>query len=203
MTNASRIRSRARRAKAKANANAAGHDRDVSTSPQVNINESPLAWLVRRKDKDGRPMITETEFNAGEKLRADFFFAAMTPQVTSNWARFLSGDSRKQSGGGSPADLADNILAARERVRLALKAVGPELSGILIDVCCYLQGLELAEKAGGWPQRSGKVVLGIALRNLARHYGMTAGTDRMGAQSHRVNHWGTDDYRPRLDAEAG
>ncbi len=149
-------------------------------------------------------MISEVEFNAGEKLRADFFFAAMTPQVTSNWQRFLSADSRKTSFGVAGADLADGIIAARERVRLALKAVGPELSGILIDVCCHLLRLEVAEKSGGWPQRSGKVVLQIALRHLARHYGMSepagGGEPRRGV---RIRHWGSDDYRPRIDAEQG
>jgi hypothetical protein len=176
----------------------------AEAKPQVNADESPLAWLARRKDKDGRPMISELEFNAGEKLRADFFFAAMTPQVTSNWQRFLSADSRKTSFGVAGADLSDNIIAARERVRLALKAVGPELSGILIDVCCHLLRLEVAEKSGGWPQRSGKVVLSIALRHLARHYGMSdsaGGHEPRGAV--RIRHWGSDDYKPRIEAEQG
>lgn len=53
--------------------------------------ESPLAWLARRKDKDGQPMLTDAEFDAGEKLRADFWFAQMTPRVTANWSLLLSG----------------------------------------------------------------------------------------------------------------
>lgn len=176
----------------------------VEQKPLVNVDESPLAWLARRKDKDGRPMISELEFNAGEKLRADFFFAAMTPQVTCNWQRFLSGDTRKASFGVAGADLADGIIAARERVRVALKAVGPELCDILIDVCCHLKRLEAAEKSGGWPQRSGKVVLAIALRHLARHYGMSepaGGREPRGAV--RIRHWGSEDYRPRIEAEQG
>ena len=32
----------------------------------VNHDESPLAWLRRRKDADGRPMIDASEFAAGE-----------------------------------------------------------------------------------------------------------------------------------------
>ncbi len=27
--------------------------------PERDLAESPLAWLFRRKDKDGRPMLTE------------------------------------------------------------------------------------------------------------------------------------------------
>jgi len=69
-------------------------------------------------------------------------------------------------------DLQENIAACRERVRRALSAVWPELAGVLIDVCCHLKGLEEAERAAGWPQRAGKVVLQLALTRLARHYGI-------------------------------
>jgi uncharacterized protein DUF6456 len=51
----------------------------------------------------------------------------------------------------------------------ALMAVGPEVAGILVDICCELKGLEDAEKANGWPQRAGKVALQIALTRLAKH----------------------------------
>ena len=97
--------------------------------------------------------------------------------------------------------MSDNIVAARARAQMALKAVGPELSVILIDVSCYLKGLESLEKASGWPQRSGKIVLQIALQRLARHYGIIrdggagAASDRVA----RVNHWGASDYRPRIE----
>jgi len=38
----------------------------------VNDSESPLAWLARRKGRDGRTMIGHAQFIAGEKLRAAF-----------------------------------------------------------------------------------------------------------------------------------
>jgi hypothetical protein len=58
------------------------------------------------------------------------------------------------------------VIAAKERVMRALMAVRPEVSGILVDICCELKGLEEAEKANGWPSRAGKVVLQIALTRL-------------------------------------
>jgi hypothetical protein len=80
--------------------------------------------------------------------------------------------------------------------------VGPELSGILVDVCCLSRGLEAAERSLGWPQRSGKLVLQIALTQLARHYGLI----RDQTEPHRpasIRHWGVEDYRPQVGLVPG
>ena len=94
----------------------------------------------------------------------------------------------------------DNAAAAAERVRRALSSVGPELSGVLIDVCCHLKGLEEAERAAGWPQRSAKIVLQLALTRLARHYGLETHTSPNAGGV--VRHWGSVDYRPQIDAQS-
>ena len=70
----------------------------------------------------------------------------------------------------------DGQLRARERFRAALAGVGPEFTSILVDVCCYLKGLEEVEQSAGWPQRSAKVVLLLGLSALARHYGLSGET---------------------------
>jgi len=170
----------------------------------LNPAESPLAWLRRRKDRDGEAMISAPQFDAGERLRADFWFAQMTPRVTMSWSTVSPAQRRRRSGLAfrSDADLTDTIAAARERVRRALSAVGPELSGVLIDVCCHLKGLEEAERAAGWPQRSGKVVLQLALTRLARHYGIGVPARSPEAAAGRVRHWGSDDYRPVFELPA-
>ncbi len=170
-----------------------------ASAPLLNLDESPLAWLARRKDKDGRPMLSDAELNAGEKLRADFFFARMTPNITANWDMLLSAGGVQRGAPDHAAELNDHILAARERVRLALRAVGPDLSGMLIDVCCFLRGLEQVEKASGWPQRSGKVVLVIALRNLARHYGFATASGVPASSRAGPSHWGTADFKPKIN----
>ena len=52
----------------------------------------------------------------------------------------------------------------------ALHDLGPGLGDVVLRTCCYLDGLEAAERRMGWAAGSGKVVLRIALERLKRHY---------------------------------
>ena len=165
----------------------------------VNEAESPLGWLKSRKDRNGRPLITEAQYQAGERLRADYWFAHLSPRVTSNWSACAPSERSRRGAPSNAATLRDDVIAAKERVLRALMAVGPEVSGVLIDICCELKGLEEAEKENGWPQRAGKVVLQIALTRLARHYGLIAEARHMPARR-GLRHWGSEDYRPTIDA---
>lgn len=133
---------------------------------ELDLAESPLGWLATRKGRDGRALISPAQLLAGERLRLDFTRAGLTPRVTTNW-------SPGGRGTAGPDGFTDAVLAAKRRVQAALAAVGPELSGALLDVCCFLKGLEQVEQERGWPARAGKVVLGLGLDRLAAHYGLS------------------------------
>lgn len=203
LTRAARAELRRKRSSSGGNGNRAGNAApkpgSVPALPEVNIAESPLSWLRQRRDRDGHAMISEAQFNAGERLRSDFWFAQMTPRVTTNWSATASAPLGRRNAAGACMELQDRVIAARERVHRALAAVGPELAGVLIDVCCHLKGLEDTERRANWPQRSGKVVLQIALTRLARHYGLDAlGQSREPAAA-RILHWGSEGFRPTID----
>lgn len=159
-----------------------------------NLNESPLASLMRRRDRHGAPFLSDAEFEAGERLRADWTRGSMMPRLGANWEASVASGRRGSVGAGGGVDLSETALAARLRVDKAVTAVGPELAGVLLDVCCFLKGLEQVESERGWPVRSAKIVLKTALGVLARHY-------RPAEKPRRSHHWGAEDYRPRIGGE--
>jgi hypothetical protein len=171
-------------------------DADGTRPIVVNADESPLSWLRRHHDRNGRPLIDADEFAAGERLRSDFTRGHLMPRVTANWSAAVANGGR--SAGNAAADITDVAVQARRRVERAVEAVGPELGGLLVDFCCFLKGLEAIERERRWPARSAKVALRLALAALARHYGL--GRQASGRRrSPGVLHWGAEDYRPTLD----
>jgi hypothetical protein len=163
-------------------------EQGLGSSVLVDESESPLAWLARRKGRDGRALIDTHQFVAGERLRADFTRAQMMPRTTSNWE---APAARGQRSNGGPVSFTDAVLAARQRLQNTLNAVGPEFSGLLLDVCCFLKRLEDVERERLWPARSAKVVLQLGLDRLARHYGLAA--QARGKAGAPIRAWSADD----------
>ncbi len=174
-------------------------ERGEIAAVQVNEDESPLGWLRRRRGRDGRPLLDEAQFSAGERLRAEYTKGNMLPRITANWSADVNQGRRRSGEAGGVADLTDAALAARGRVTAALEAVGPELAGVLVDVCCFLKGLEDVERERCWPARSGKLVLSLALSRLARHYGFADDGDGRGRRR-TIRHWARGDFPPDIDS---
>jgi hypothetical protein len=133
---------------------------------RVNLRESPINTLGRKKGKDGQPFLANELLQAGERFREDFELAQLGPRVAQNWDRFLVGSDRGNFGSGEGG----GSSAAQSRLRKALTALGPGLGDIALRCCCFLEGMEAAEKRMGWSARSGKVVLRISLQRLQIHY---------------------------------
>lgn len=158
----------------------------------VDFAESPLARLAVRRNAQGEAMLDPALFEAGERLRRDLTFAQMVPRVTANWDPGAAGTDRN----GAPMTYSDIVVASRQRVDLAMRAVGPEFAGLLMDVCGFLKGFEQIEAERQWPRRSAKLVLEFALVALARHYGLEREA-RGPERSKGLRHWGAADFRPR------
>lgn len=143
-----------------------GRDRRTSKRPArsvtVNLAESPLGWL------HARGHLTDRQFDAGEKLRGDWERAQLSPGMTMRWDM-----APRDKGRRGPADtlsLTEAQLAAKQRFEAATDALGDDLLDIAWRVICAGEGVPTAEKSLGWPARSGKLVLRIALDRLADYY---------------------------------
>jgi hypothetical protein len=143
----------------------------------VNCAESPLSWL-----RLGCSLIDDAQYRAGLRLHADFIRARLMPEFGSAFRLALSHVS---SPGAPRRDLpqaSEKIVAAKQRYYAALEAVGPELSPILVEICCHSTGIAAAERVLSMPRRSGKIVLKLALTRLARWYGLLAPARAGGAR---------------------
>ena len=131
-------------------------------SVTVNALESPLGWLR------ARGLVDQRQFDAGERLRADWTMAELGPRVTMRWDPTPAGS--RGPGGSIDPTLAG--IAAKRRFEGAIEAAGKGLGDVLWRVVCAGEGLEAAEAALGWPKRAGKLVLLMALDRVADYHGI-------------------------------
>ena len=150
----------------------------MNRAPAVDLVVGPQAYHQLPE------LIARTTRMKGERLAADFERGHLQPKVTASWEPRIA--SRTPGERGGLADLTDSAMAARLRVNEALDAMGPELAGVALDVCCFGKGLERVERERSWPARSAKLMLRTALLALARHYAPPPTNGR------RRHAWGAD-----------
>ncbi|NUR45663.1 MAG: hypothetical protein HOP91_05845 [Sphingomonas sp.] len=136
--------------------------RRPARSVTVNLAESPLGWLF------ARGLITQRQFDAGERLRADWERAQLSPRVTMAWDAAPVANGR--GGAAGAPDLNGAQIDAKRRFEGAVDAAGPGLADILWRIVCAGEGMRDAETALGWPARAGKLVLTLALDRVAAYY---------------------------------
>ena len=136
-----------------------GDARARRRSVTVNLSESPITWLHARGHLDDRL------FAAGEALRGDYERARLSASVTMRWDPV-----RVKTTGERGLNATERQVAARQRFDGAIRAAGKGLEDVLWRVVCAGEGLPDAERALGWPARSGKLVLKLALDRVADYY---------------------------------
>jgi hypothetical protein len=136
--------------------------RGRARSVTVNLAESPLGWL------HARGLLSRRQFDAGERLRADWEAAQFSPRVTMAWDS--APVARGRGGGAGTPDPRGAQIDAKRRFEAAVAAAGPGLADILWRIVCAGEGMRDAESALGWPARSGRLVLTLALDRVADFY---------------------------------
>ncbi|MEO0497356.1 MAG: DUF6456 domain-containing protein, partial [Pseudomonadota bacterium] len=159
----------------------------------ANLAESPLAWLYRRKSKNGQRLLSDTQFQAGERLRLDYERGQLRQRISSNWEASLASGGRGAARGGD--DLSDAAMDARARVQKALQSLTVGHAGIVEDVCCHLKTITDIERERNWPRRAGRIVLAMALDELGRHYGLVAAA-KSPRSNGAIRAWGDGEHIP-------
>ena len=107
-----------------------------------------------------RHIISATERQAGERLAVSWFDAGYEKPTTVN----LFG----VRGGGR--DYTPRQLSARRDFDSAMRDLGP-LVDVAYEICCLESTVRGLEENMGWRKGTGSIVLKIALKRLAVHYG--------------------------------
>jgi hypothetical protein len=145
---------------------AIGQAREVAGQPvrsvTVNLTESPLGWLFTRG------LLSQRQFDAGERLRADWERAQLAPRITMAWDAAPLAKGR--GGSAAEPDLTGAQIDAKRPFNDAVASAGPGLADILWRVVCAGEGMRDAETALGWPARAAKLVLTFALDRVADYY---------------------------------
>src|SRR3982750_4499590 len=128
----------------------------------VNVTESPLGWLF------SRGLVSQRQYDAGERLRSDWERGQYAPKVTMTWD--AAPVARGRSGSAGEPDVGGAQIDARNRFSHAVPSAGPGLADILWRIVCAGEGMRDAETALGWPARAGKLVLTLALDRVADYY---------------------------------
>ncbi|MEM1286895.1 MAG: DUF6456 domain-containing protein [Pseudomonadota bacterium] len=148
----------------------------ANTSAQPGKNEAHAAYRIpdivtrlARPRKGEACLLERSDVLAAERLQHDLHKAQIMPRIGQNWS--LSALTSVDGGSHKGAsDLEIGNMDARQRVQDALAAVGPEFSGLLLDICLFEKSLKTIEAERRWPARSGKLAVALGLKSLARHY---------------------------------
>ncbi|MBV6656230.1 MAG: hypothetical protein KI785_00525 [Devosiaceae bacterium] len=126
-----------------------------------------IARLAQPRGRE-MPLLSPSEVEAARRFTRDLRRGGVSPKLTQSWS--ASALTQKSAPGGRRDEPADAQLDAQARAREACRAVGPDFSGLLIDLCLFEKSVTEMEQERGWPQRSGKLAIALGLRALSRHY---------------------------------
>ena len=102
-------------------------------SVTVNVTESPLGWLF------ARGLLSQRQYDAGERLRSDWERAHLAPRVTMSWDAVPV--ARGRGGSAVDPDLSGAQIDAKRRFDDAIASAGPRLADILWRVVCAGEGM--------------------------------------------------------------
>ena len=144
----------------------------VQRCVRVNTGISVFKKLSTQRDAKGRPYLSADEVEAGDMFARDYGAANGSNIGTQSYSGVVISRDRACNGA---EDISIHMLDRQKRSRAALQYVGPGLDQTLIALCGREWGLEQLEAEQGWPKRSAKAILKLALARLSVFYGCSPG----------------------------
>ncbi len=117
----------------------------------------------------GKAWLSAAELQAAQVLRSDWEAAQAGLTRGSDWSAPPIGGGSRGAGNAQERAMAARC-DSRRRVADALEALAPPLRRIVERVCLFEDGLEAIERGEGWPSRSAKLPLKLALAQLAQSF---------------------------------
>jgi len=118
----------------------------VMRPARVNRSLSAMDRLYKRRDKNGQTLLSDAEYEAGQRYARDYALAGYDVLATQNYI-----------------------------LKNANSAIGKGLDKVIIAVCCLDHSLSQVERAEKWAAASGLTILKLGLSALADYYGTHAG----------------------------
>ncbi|WP_137151350.1 DUF6456 domain-containing protein [Devosia sp. FKR38] len=114
------------------------------------------------------PFLAPQHVLAANRLEALIRRAGLVQRVTMSYDPARIG---RQPGAGGDG-ISETGLDARRRLNQLATTLPADCWSVLFDVCGLGKGLQTIETERGWPRRSAKLVLRIALSQLAAAWGL-------------------------------
>lgn len=154
----------------------------MTSSGSTPLPQAVDRLLLARNEE--APFLAAHHGLAASRLMQTFERARLAQRVTMSYdpARIGGGSGRPVQG-----ELADSAADARRRLADLAQRLPRDCWSVLFDVCGLDRGLQEIETAHGWPRRGAKLVLRVALEQLAAIYGLDAAG--VGRDSGRQRGW--------------
>lgn len=127
-----------------------------------------IARLATAAGAETAPFLAPQHLLAANRLEALIRRAGLVQRVTMSYDPTRIGRQKGTGGEG----ISETGLDARRRLNQLATTLPPDCWSVLFDVCGLGKGLQTIETEHSWPRRSAKLVLRIALSQLAAAWGL-------------------------------
>lgn len=142
----------------------------MGTSAQIDTLARMLpAIAMLARTRNGEPaFLSSHQIEAVLRIHRLFERAQLRQVVTMRYGPRISG-----AQGGSGDNVGDMAIDARARLETLLMDLPSDCGNVLRDICGHEMGIQDVETLHGWPRRSGKIVLRLALDLVAGRMGLS------------------------------